>query len=261
MSLIRLSTGAQKVEQKVEQMIKPRFAETDQGIQGQFNVNVYDRMMRGMRDKGWIETNLILEAGIRRGLALEIGPGPGYLGLEWLTKTKGTTLRGLEISPETISIAEENARKYGLQHRVIYIKGNAEAMPFEDNTFDAAFTNGSLHEWSHPKKVLNEIHRVLKPARRYLITNIRRDMNPIIRWFMWIFTKPKDIRPYLVSSIDASYTAEEIRAILDESDLVQPAIRTVPMGLVVAGVKPAPSKRRHRPTDVTEVRQEFHNEP
>jgi hypothetical protein len=63
-------------------------------------------------------------------------------------------------------------------------------------------------------------------------------MNPVMKWLMWVFTKPKEIRPGLVSSINASYTPEEIRAMLDESDLTQPTVRTVPVGLVVTGVKP-----------------------
>ena len=32
----------------------------------------------------------------------EIGPGPGYLGLEWLKKTQGTHLTGVDISPGMI---------------------------------------------------------------------------------------------------------------------------------------------------------------
>jgi len=65
-------------------MTKARLIETDQGIQGDFNVNIYDQMQRRLRDKGWIETKDIIKSGITKGLALEVGPGPGYLGLEWL---------------------------------------------------------------------------------------------------------------------------------------------------------------------------------
>jgi len=45
-------------------MIKPRVVETAEGIQGDFDVKMYDRMMRRMRDKGWLETREILKAGI-----------------------------------------------------------------------------------------------------------------------------------------------------------------------------------------------------
>ena len=65
-------------------MTRSRVPETDQGIQGRITVEIYDQMQRRLRDKGWIETRDITKSGITRGLALEIGPGPGYLGLEWL---------------------------------------------------------------------------------------------------------------------------------------------------------------------------------
>jgi hypothetical protein len=77
---------------------KARIVETVEGIQDEFAVDVYDRMMRRLRDKGWMETDRILKSGITRGSALEIGPGPGYLGLEWLKKTEGTSLTAVEIS-------------------------------------------------------------------------------------------------------------------------------------------------------------------
>ena len=53
-------------------MVKQRIIETGEGIQGDFDVRIYDRMMRRMRDKGWLETREILKAGIDRGLAVEI---------------------------------------------------------------------------------------------------------------------------------------------------------------------------------------------
>ena len=58
-------------------MTKPRIVETNQGIQGEFNVTVYDQMMKRLRDKGWMETSQIIKSGIDKGLALEVGPGPG----------------------------------------------------------------------------------------------------------------------------------------------------------------------------------------
>ena len=94
-------------------MVKPRIIETDHGIQGEYDIEIYDQMMRRMRDKGWIETNLILKAGITQGLVLEMGPGPGYLGLEWLKKTEGTSLRALEIelTPDQCAWLEVSPRE------------------------------------------------------------------------------------------------------------------------------------------------------
>jgi ubiquinone/menaquinone biosynthesis C-methylase UbiE len=192
-----------------------------------------------MRDKGWMETDSIVKFGIQHGLALEVGSGPGYLGLEWLKKTTGTQLRGLESSPAMIQIAERNAQTYGFADRVQYVQGDAQAMPFDDNFFDGVFTNGSLHEWSQPQRLLNEIHRVLKPGGKYFISDLRRDMNPFIECFMKLVTQPKEIKPGLITSINAAYTPEELAALLRETALKGATVDTSPMGLVITGEKNA----------------------
>lgn len=218
-------------------MVKPRIVETDQGIQGEITVNIYDQMMRRMRDKGWMETGQILKAGITHGLALEIGPGPGYLGLEWLKKTSSTSLKALDVSPDMIHLAEKNAHDYGLNERASYFLGNALEMPFENETFDAVFSNGSLHEWATPQMVFDEIHRVLKRGGKCFIGDLRRDLNPLIKWFLIRMTKPKEIIPGLITSIQASYTFEEITAILGESQLKYASVKKTPIGLSIVGQK------------------------
>jgi ubiquinone/menaquinone biosynthesis C-methylase UbiE len=218
-------------------MVKPRVVETTEGIQGEFDVEMYDRMMRRMRDRGWLETRLILKAGIQQGMALEVGPGPGYLGLEWLKQAAGATLQAVEISPNMIAIAERNAREYGLENRVTYVTGDAQEIPFDDSLFDGVFTNGSLHEWAEPKKVFNEINRVLKPGGKYCVTDLRRDMRPLVKWLMKAVTKPKEMRPGLISSIRAAYTAEEIQSVLRESDLDTCCVNKGAMGLTLTGQK------------------------
>ncbi|MBN1103112.1 MAG: class I SAM-dependent methyltransferase [Deltaproteobacteria bacterium] len=218
-------------------MVKPRIIETGEGIQGELDVRHYDAMMRRMRDKGWLETDLILKAGITRGLALEVGPGPGYLGLEWLKKTTGTSLRAVEISPAMIAIARRNAQDYGLADRVEYVQGDASRLPFEENEFDGVFSNGSLHEWDDPSRVLQEIHRALKPGGRFCISDLRRDLNPLVKWFMQAVTRPKEILPGLASSLRAAYIREELEAILGRSPFQVFEVQNTLMGIQVTGRK------------------------
>jgi hypothetical protein len=65
-------------------MVKARIPETDEGIQDERTVGLFDQMARRLRDNGYLVTEAILGSGIRSGSALEIASGPGYLGLEWL---------------------------------------------------------------------------------------------------------------------------------------------------------------------------------
>ena len=115
--------------------------------------------------------------------------------------------------------------------------GDASNMPFSDNTFNGVFTNGSLHEWSQPEKIFNEIYRVLKPQSIYFISDLRRDMNFFIKWFMKAVTKPVEIRPGLITSINASYTLKEIQSILNNTALKNSTISCNLMGIIIKGIK------------------------
>lgn len=215
-------------------MARPRVRETDSGITGEFTCEMYNEMQRRFRDRGWMETKDILKSGITDGHALEVGPGPGYLGLEWLKATEGTRLTGLDISPDMLVVARQNVREYGLQDRATYVESPGGEMPFDDGMFDAVFTNGSLHEWDDPVAVLNEIARVLRPGGRYFISDLRRDMSPVLYGIMWLGCRPTAMRPGLKTSVDAAYTPAELRALVTASRLDNPEVRSNLIGLQVA---------------------------
>jgi ubiquinone/menaquinone biosynthesis C-methylase UbiE len=218
-------------------MVGARIVETNEGIQNEFNVEIFDKFKRKLRDRGWIETDQIINSGISSGTALEIGPGPGYVGLEWLKRTKGTRLTGLEISPAMIGVAEKNAGEYALSDRVKYVQHNAvNKFPFPDNSFDGVFANESLHEWENPKSIFDEIHRVLKPGGRYFISDFRRDINPLVKYLM-LFACAKEIREGFLSSLNASYLAEELKTVLGGTRLNRSEVKSDLMGLSVTGVK------------------------
>ena len=218
-------------------MIKSRMKETDQGIQGEELVELFDQFQRGMRDRGLIETNAIIQSGICAGHALELGPGPGYVGLEWLKQTQATRLTGVDISPDMIAMAEWNARKYGLTDRTEYVQGNGSKMPFEDNHFEAVFSNGSLHEWEEPVSILAEMVRVLKPGGRIFISDLRRDMAVFVRWFLWLSSRPKEIRSGLISSINAAYTRKELADLIKGTAVAGCEVKADPFGLTITGMK------------------------
>jgi hypothetical protein len=50
-------------------------------------------------------------------------------------------------------------------------------------------------------------------------------------------TSPPEIRPGLISSINAAYLREEIEAMLRETDLRDAQVRQNLIGLVITGVK------------------------
>ena len=219
-------------------MVKTRVVETNVGILGENVTADYDVFCRNMRDKGWLETKEIMSAGIAGGDVLEVGPGPGYLGLEWMKKAPGAHLTGIEISLDMIQIARKNAKEYGFgENSVRYVQGNAMSMPFPDGSFDAVFSNGSLHEWETPERVFAEIHRVLKDGGRFMVSDLRRDISLFVRVFMKAGTEPKHMRSGLESSLNAAYTPHELEDIIGKVNFSSVTVRASAFGLVAAGKK------------------------
>lgn len=216
-------------------MTAARIVETNEGIQSEVTAEIFDEFAKGMRDKGWNGVDEMISSGINGGDILEIGPGPGYVGLELAKKVNPRTFTGCEISPAMIRIAEKNAREYGIAAR--YVQGNGMNMPYPDAAFDCVVSNGSLHEWENPVQVFDEIYRVLRFGGRYCITDLRRDISFLKKYMIYFSTKPKEIRPGFLSSLYAAYTQEEMQELLSSSKLRGGVVKNDFMGLSITGVK------------------------
>ena len=92
---------------------------------------------------------------------LDVGCGPGYLGLSVAQKTKASICL-YDIDPEALRIANKNIDLYQMSERAYTCLGNAEDMFFEDEMFDLVISRGSLFFWKDKVKAINEIYRVLK---------------------------------------------------------------------------------------------------
>lgn len=218
-------------------MFETRIPETSDGIQDEITVEHYDHMQRGLRDQDHLPVEDLRRNTKDGDHALEIGPGPGYYGLEWLKKTNRTNLTGLEISPAMIRLAEKNAGDYKLSTRVTYQEGNALQMPFSADTFDITFSNGSLHEWENAEQVFSEIQRVLKPGGKMIISDLRRDLSPEIFTFMQDCCDSPEIKAGFETSVHAAYKKEELESILSHITFSTMQVITHPYGLVVIAGK------------------------
>lgn len=216
-------------------MVKMRIIETNEGIQDELTVESFDIFAREMRDKGWNGVSEMITSGIMGGDILELGPGPGYVGLELTKKISVTSLTGCEISPAMLSIAQKNASEYNFPAQ--YVLGSCMEMPFENESFDTVISNGSLHEWENPLEAFQEIHRVLRHGGRFCITDLRRDVNPLKKALVYYVTRPKEMRRGLLTSLNAAYTVSEIIELLRHSDLRNAIVTRNLFGLCIAGEK------------------------
>jgi ubiquinone/menaquinone biosynthesis C-methylase UbiE len=90
---------------------------------------------------------------------LEIGCGNGELSV-WMAKN-GASVFGVDISDESIKIAEKRSIENTTQDSTHFYACPAEQLPFEDGYFDIVFINVSLHHLE-VDIALKEFKRVLK---------------------------------------------------------------------------------------------------
>ena len=93
---------------------------------------------------------------------LDVACGTGDIGFEILNEHK-IELLNLDISKNMLDIAEKKALKKGLEN-IQFIQGDAERLPFENNSVDCLTIAYGFRNIAHYKKALEEFYRVLKPG-------------------------------------------------------------------------------------------------
>ena len=103
---------------------------------------------------------------------LDIGCGTGVFARRIVAAFEDATVEGLDLSQEMIRVAREKTTDCG---RMKFTVGDSEHLPFDDGAFDCVTCSNSFHHYPHPKRVLAQFRRVLKPGGRALVVDGDRD--------------------------------------------------------------------------------------
>jgi glycosyltransferase involved in cell wall biosynthesis/ubiquinone/menaquinone biosynthesis C-methylase UbiE len=96
---------------------------------------------------------------------LEIGAGIGA-DLSRFAR-HGARVTAVDLSSGHLELARENFLRRGLQAR--FVHHDAETLPFDADSFDVVYANGVLHHTPNTRRVVEEIHRVLRPGGRAIV--------------------------------------------------------------------------------------------
>jgi ubiquinone/menaquinone biosynthesis C-methylase UbiE len=100
---------------------------------------------------------------------LEIACGRG--GFSRLLGSKGASVCGADFSPSAVAIARERLLGHSsLARNVTYVQADAQAMPFEDNSFDLVVSCETIEHVPDPRAAVREMYRVAKPGGSLFLT-------------------------------------------------------------------------------------------
>jgi SAM-dependent methyltransferase len=147
---------------------------------------------------------LLQEAQLHPGEAvLEVGCGTGVLD-RWLARrtAKAHRVTGVDINPYLLQEASALARQEGLEGEIEFREGNAESLPFSDNTFDITMSVTVIEEVD-ADRMLAEMVRVTKPGGRVAVSARAVDMPSFMHLplSMGLKAKVEAVTPPVLSSL------------------------------------------------------------
>ena len=141
---------------------------------------------------------------IKDGEILEVGSGRGG-GSSFLSRYHHPkSITGLDYSKSAIKLSNE---LHGNVDNLFFKLGDAENLPFEDNTFDAVINIESSHCYGNMERFLSEVSRVVKPGGYFGWADLRaKDM---VKETEFAFEKSnltciynKTITPEVINALD-----------------------------------------------------------
>jgi ubiquinone/menaquinone biosynthesis C-methylase UbiE len=91
---------------------------------------------------------------------LDVGNGQGIDLFHYASS--GARATGVDLTPRHCELARAHLAAMGLEATVV--DGDAETLPFDDESFDRVSSNGVLHHTPDMPGALREVHRVLRPG-------------------------------------------------------------------------------------------------
>lgn len=150
-------------------------------IAGAYDLN--NRLHSFGRDQAWrrFAVRRVVRAGDRD--LLDIACGTGDL-TALLAAASQASVVGLDFTPQMLELARHKQRRLdpAIARRIRYIEGDAQALPFEAASFDAATIAFGIRNVAEPARALAEFARILRPGGRLAILEFDTPRFPPIRW-------------------------------------------------------------------------------
>lgn len=195
------------------------------------------------RDQAWRRL-AVKTAAVAQGQAvLDVACGTGDLTFAFARRSKAGRVVGLDFTPEMLAVAERKLAKHR-DDRVEFVQGDAQALPFEDASFDVVSIAFGIRNVQDPAKAVGEFARVLRPGGRLVVLEFDRPRLAPVRWFndfycarlmpltaSLIARDRSGAYRYLPKSVEEFMTRPQLMAMISEHGFEEVSSRTLSLGI------------------------------
>ena len=113
-------------------------------------------------DSEWLFERVPLDSG---DLVLDVAAGTGHVARRLAPHVR--TVVALDATRAMLEQGREHAPP-----NVLFVRGDAAALPFLDGSFDVVVTRFAIHHFGDPRVQVSEMRRVLRPAGRLAVADL-----------------------------------------------------------------------------------------
>ena len=134
---------------------------------------------------------------------LDIATGTGDLAI-LMASTSAEKIIALDISPGMLEVGKKKIANAQLSGTIEMMLADSEAMPFEDNSFDAITVAFGIRNFEHLDQGLSEILRVLKPRGIFVVLETSNPTRTPFKQGYFLYTK------YLLPIIGKLFSKDKV---------------------------------------------------
>lgn len=172
---------------------------------------------------------------------LDVATGTGDLAIA-IQKGTGAKVLGYDLSQQMLNVGIDKIKKLNLGGEINMMKGDAEHMPFADNSFDAVTAAFGVRNFENLEAGLAEMRRVVRPGKSVYILEFSKVEGFLGPFYMFYFKNilprigrlvSKDIRAYsyLPDSVNAFPYGEKMRQILSSVGFSRVSSKKLSLGI------------------------------
>ncbi|MDP6101688.1 MAG: ubiquinone/menaquinone biosynthesis methyltransferase [Dehalococcoidia bacterium] len=215
--------------------------------------DLLNTVMSGGMHHRWRRRAACLAVQEDQGEALDLATGTGDFALDLVRGPGVARVVGLDFAPKMLRFAQSKTKRRGLSHRVEWMLGDAQSLPFTNDHFLYITIGFGLRNFANKEAALAEIFRVIRPGGRVVVLDIvplagggilqrllRAYFRGVVPRLGTFVAGNNEAYKYLPDSVDSYLTPQELSIMMENAGLQRVWYKMLGLGTLALHVGEKP---------------------